>query len=63
MWNLNASIIVERQTYLEEVLNKPYKCKEDYNLPQELIYAYIKNGTNLLCPKGTVSIRGQECLG
>ena len=62
-FRLNATIIAERQAYLDNVLLTDIRCAEDSNLPQLLIDDYIKNGTNLRCPKGTESERGSWCLG
>ena len=32
-------------------------------MPEALIQEYMKNGTNLICPKGTKSERSSSCLG
>jgi len=55
--------VLERETYLNESLIPTFKCSEDEFLPDKLIEDYIKNGTNLICPNGTESERGQWCLG
>lgn len=48
---------------MDEVLLTDIRCEEDQTLPEHLIQDYIKNGTNLVCPKGTESDRGSWCLG
>ncbi len=62
-YNLNKTILAERENYLENTLLKDVKCKEDELLPPDLIVKYMANGTNLKCPKGTTSERGSWCMG
>ena len=48
---------------MQEKLIPDFRCKEDLTLPESLIQDYMKNGTNLRCPRGTQSERASECIG
>ena len=62
-YELNVTIVAERERYLAEDLLPTPVCEEDAALPQDLIDRYLANGTNLRCPRGTQSDRGSWCLG
>lgn len=38
-------------------------CKEDAELPDDLIAMYFQGGKQLRCPQGTTSESGSHCLG
>ena len=52
-YELNRTIVDERTKYLNEKLLPTFRCPDDSELPENLIQDYIKNGTNLICPRGT----------
>ena len=55
--------LAERYKYLNDTLYPDNRCEEDALIPEDLIVAYIKNGTNLKCPRGTESDRSSWCMG
>jgi hypothetical protein len=58
----NKLRIIERQEYKAKITTLE-ECIEDDLIPLELKISYIKNGTNLQCPRGTESERRSWCLG
>ena len=57
------TILAERYKYLNDTLYPTLRCEEDALIPEDLIIAYTKNGTNLKCPRGTESDRSSWCMG